>query len=226
MFAKKSNGKATTHVDHAKAVLPQPKRTDVEKIAATRTLTPAIQASPNWGAAVEVQTAVANLNQDANALEAKAQAAETLRTQFAAAMSDLRIARRNWKVSESHLMSTVNVFAKGSVDTVKSFALEVQTRVPTGAPVAPADLVVLRGTKAGEALVKWTRERKATKGFVVQHATDSANPATYSAIEPTTKSKYTLEGLPSGTTVYVRVAAIDPNEGRGPWSGWAAGTIG
>ena len=66
----KSSGKATTHIDRARPVLPTGKRTDAEKVAATRTTTPSIQASPNWAQSVDEQAAVASWNQHANVLEA------------------------------------------------------------------------------------------------------------------------------------------------------------
>jgi len=75
--------------------------------------------------------------------------------------------------------------------------------------------------RLGEVTGGWTRGT-ATHGFVAQHATD----ATYSAIAPVTKTKYTLGGLPSGSVVYLRIAAIDPTapSGIGPGSAWASGT--
>jgi hypothetical protein len=220
----KKQAKTTPHVDHARAVLNQATRSDADKVTATRSTTASMQASPSWAAASDVQTAVTKWNHDADAIEAKAQAAGKLRVQLAQMLSDLRVARRSWQVSTDHVLSTVNVFSQGSVDAVKSLSLEVRTRVAPGAPIAPDHLTVVHGTHPGEILAKWKRGSKARHGFVVQHATDTANPATYSAIEPTTRASYTFGGLPSGT-VYVRVAAIDPNEGRGPWSQWVMGTV-
>ena len=168
---------------------------------------------------------VAKWNQAADAVSAKSELADKLRLQLATTMNDLRVARRDWKASTQHVLSTVNVFSQGSVDAVKSFAMEVQSRNAAGAPQAPVNLTVVRGAKPGEALARWKRVGKVSHGFVVQHATDIANPTTYSAYAPSTRMKYTLNGLPSGTTVYVRVAAIDPNEGLGPWTQWASGPV-
>ena len=223
MSGKKA--KATPHVDHARPVLNQSQRTDAQKVAATQSTSASMQASPSWAGAPTVQAAVAKWGQDATALGAKAGVVTQLRLQLATAMGDLRVLRRNWTTSTDHVLSTVNVFSQGSVDTVKSFSLEVQSRTPAGAPVAPANLTIAKGNKPGEALAKWSRGGRARHGFVVQHATDATNPATYSAIAPTTKSKYALDGLPSGSIVYVRVAAIDPNEGEGPWSQWVSGPV-
>jgi hypothetical protein len=223
MSGKKA--KATPHVDHARPVLNQSQQTDAQKVAATQSTSASMQASPSWAAAPTVQAAVAKWGQDATALGAKAGVVAQLRLQLATAMGDLRVLRRNWTASTDHVLSTVNVFSQGSVDTVKSFSLEVQTRTPAGAPVAPANLTVTYGAKPGEALAKWKRGGKASHGFVVQYATDATNATTYSVLKPTTKSKYTLGGLTPGSTVYVRVAAIDPNAGQGPWSQWVSGPV-
>jgi hypothetical protein len=61
----------------------------------------------------------------------------------------------------------------------------------------------------------------------VQHATDAANPATYSPSLACTKSKFTLTGATSGSSVSFRVAAIDPSSATGQtaWSGWVVGTV-
>ena len=65
----------------------------------------------------------------------------------------------------------------------------------------------------------------AIHGFVVQHATDPANPATVSGSIPWTRTTFKIDGLPSKANVSVRVAAIDPAspEGQSPWSAWVVG---
>ncbi len=224
----KKKAKATPHVDRARPVLNQPTRTDADKVAATHTSTASMQTSPHWAAAPDVQGAVTKWGQAADALSAKSDLAQKLRLQLATAMSDLRIARRRpGRRSAGHVLSTVNVFSQGSVvDTVKSFSLEVQNRTAPGAPQAPINLTVVRGAKPGEVVAQWKRIGSVSHGFVVQHATDMANPTTYSAYAPSTKMRCTLDGLPSGSNVYVRVAAIDPTEGLGPWSPWVQGPVG
>jgi hypothetical protein len=66
------------------------------------------------------------------------------------------------------------------------------------------------------------------RGFVVQHATDTANATTYSPQALCSKTKYTLENLPSGSVVHFRVAAADARaaSGMSPWSDWVAAMVG
>jgi hypothetical protein len=93
--------------------------------------------------------------------------------------------------------------------------------------VAPEGLATSPGANAGQAAVKWERGQ-ARHGFLVQHATDVANPATFSQPTACTKITFTLSGLaPSGSSVFFRVAAVDPHAptGQSPWSGWVSATV-
>ena len=84
------------------------------------------------------------------------------------------------------------------------------------------------GATVGTATWKWPRGL-AKHGFLVQHATDVANVATYSPQLACTKTRYTLGGLvPSGSSVCLRVAAVDPHAAtaQSPWSVWVSGTNG
>jgi len=123
-------------------------------------------------------------------------------------------------------VSTVQVFSGGSADVISSLGFQVK-----GAPVsdlypAPAGLTVKTGKDHGTVSALWKRG-PARHGFVVQHATDPANAATYSATQPCTKSKCIISGLPSGTVVHVRVAAVDPRAPsvQSPWTDWATATV-
>jgi hypothetical protein len=77
----------------------------------------------------------------------------------------------------------------------------------------------------GEVRATWSRGT--AKGFVLQYAMDPSNPTTLSTPVSMTRTKYTLDGQPSGSTVHFRVAAMDSTEtsGHGPWSAWVAGTV-
>jgi hypothetical protein len=122
------------------------------------------------------------------------------------------------------MIGTVSVVCEGSPDTVHLLGFDVFTHVgPISQVYAPSGLVSLPATVAGEAAISWQRGT-ARHGFLVQRATDTANAGTYSAVIPCTKTKYKTEGEKSSTTVYLRVAAIDPTTpaGLSPWSDWVA----
>ena len=210
-------------VDRAVPTIQAPKRTDAEKVTLTKSVTAAMQASSHWQAATDAQKAVAALGQHADGIAAKAAVVAALRAQLATAEGDLTLLRRDWRFALGHLVSTVKVFASGSADIVTSLGFQVVAHGPSDLLLAPAGLSVNTGKEHGTVTALWKKGRK-RYGFVVQHATDPANAATYSAPQPSTRSKYTLGGLPSGANVYVRVAAVDPKAQTdlSPWSEWAS----
>ena len=121
------------------------------------------------------------------------------------------------------MISAVEVISQGSADAVHALGFDVSTHVVVGPLPAPSGVVARPGTVGGEAVVSWDKG-SARHGFIVQHATDVANPATVSTI-PCTKTKFTLEGATPLSTVHFRVAAIDPTTGVSPWSDWVTSTV-
>jgi hypothetical protein len=221
------SGKAKTNpVDKAVAVIRRPKRSDADIVALTHTISDAAETSPDWSAAVDVQSAVAAWKQAADTIDAQAKMVAGLREQLKGAGSKLLSLRRTWRSATKHVVSTVNVFANGSADKVKSLHFDVLTRMPVaGATDAPANITVVRGKDVGVAVAHWVRG-SLRHGFVVQYATDLGNPSTFSALIPSSKAKYTIDGLSPGQVVHVRVAAQDSTEksGLGPWSAWVSGS--
>jgi hypothetical protein len=80
------------------------------------------------------------------------------------------------------------------------------------------------GKGSGEVVASWSRG-DAIHGFVVQHASDATNVATYAQPIPWTKSRFTLGALATNAVVSFRVAAIDPTSATGisPWTAWVVG---
>jgi len=217
--------KKTPPIDKASPTIRKPKKTDVNKVQCTRSTAQAMLQSPHWGAAADVQGAVKVWNASADDIEANAKVIAGLKDQLATAESKQQSYRRNWRASTSQVLSTVSVFCNGSADMVKSFGFDVRTRTVMGAQAAVENVTVSTGLLIGEVVGRWPRGT-ARSGFVVQHAADPGNAATYSAMVPCTKTKYTLGGSPSGSIVHLRVAAVDTTlpSGMGPWSAWASGT--
>jgi hypothetical protein len=211
-------------IDRAAPAIHKSKKTDAEKIEVTRSTSKAMQQSPDWANAADVQTAVKSWNQTSDDLEANAKAIADLRHQLLLAVTKQRTIRRTWRARTLQVLSNVNVFSDGSADTIKGFSLDV--RGTPGSHAALVELTVTTGKTVGTVLAAWPKNG-ARHGFMVQHATDPSNSATYASAQPSTRAKYTLGGAPSGSTVYFRVAPIDPKSasGQGPWSAWAAGTV-
>lgn len=221
------SGKAkTNHVDNAVAVIRGPKRTDSEMVVITRTISDAAETSADWSTAVEVQSAVAAWKQAADAIDAQAKLIAQLQEQLKGAGTKILTLRRTWRSATKHVVGTVNVYASGSADKVKSLHFDVLTRLPvSGADGAPEKLTVVRGADLGVAIAHWVRGSH-RHGFAVQYAADPGNPSTYSALIPSSKAKYTIDGLSPGQIVHVRVAAQDSTEksGLGSWSAWVTGS--
>jgi hypothetical protein len=220
-MSKKNKG---PQADRAVPTVRTPRRRDTEKVDLTNSLKQSLKASPDWAQATTVQTAFGSLDQDAQKLAAITAQVEGLKGQLRTALTQLVGARRDWGTSLKQLLGTVEVYSKGSVDVVKGFGLEVRSAKALGTLPAPANLVLARGKEAGTVTAKWDKGTSRI-GFLVQHATDPANAATFSTPKVWTKTKYTLDGLPSGSTVYFRVAAVDPSEssGQSPYTAWASG---
>jgi hypothetical protein len=213
-----------TPVDRAVATVKKSTATDALKVSVTSSVSQAMAQSPDWAAATDVQTAVKAWSADAVAIGANAQAIAGLRAQLAIAEAKQNGLRRDWAASKMQVVSAVTVFCGGSADKVKAFDLDVVSRTRLGALGAPIDLTVNPGTAVGTVMSKWSKGL-ARHGFLVQHATDPTNAATISAPTPSTKPRFTLTGMPTGATVSLRVAAIDPasSTGMSPWSPWVVG---
>ena len=107
-------------------------------------------------------------------------------------------------------------------DAVKALAPEVCTLVFTlkAAPVATTSMpkvttvTVTFGDKTTELDIMWQPVPKG-KAYEIQYKT--ANGA-WTPIKTTTRSSTTVEGLPAGAIVQIRIRVIGPNEITGEWS--------
>jgi hypothetical protein len=203
-----------------------PKGTDAAKVEAARATVKAAQQSPQWNANPSLQAVMTAWNATADALDANSKALGDARKQLLALSANQRQLRRDWSIGLKHSLASVGAVSKGSADLVHALGFDVLTRAGSGlAKPAPTGLTAALGKAAGEAVVGWERGG-AKHGFIVQRATDIANEATFSVPTPCTRTKTTLKGLVSGSSVHVRVAAIDPasESGHSPWSEWISAT--
>jgi len=207
--------------------LNKPKTTTVDKVGFTRSFTTSFKASPQWSTATELQGAVTSWNATADALEANAGTITHLRDQLKTALLLQRSHLQQWGADTQHVVSCVSVLAGGDAEVMHGLGVEA---VVLGAPVAlhaPGNIVVAPGTVSGTAKITWTESGNGHRGYVLQHATDVANPATISNSVVSTKRRYMLTGAPPASVVHVRVAAIDPSSptNQTEWSEWVAGSV-
>ena len=212
-------------VDRAKATIHAATHTDAEKVSVARALTAAAKNGPKWATAPDLQAAAKVWNQASDDMEANATVISGLRSQLAIAEGKQVSLRRSWGAARRQVLSTADVLCAGSADDLKANGFDALVRTAQG-PIAPPDTVHTEpGKVLGAVKVSWLKG-SGRHGFVLQHATDVSNTATYSALIPLTGTKYTLQGALSGSVVHFRVAAIDPSEAAGctAFSAWVSGT--
>jgi hypothetical protein len=214
-------------VERATPFIGKVKNTDAAKVSVTSSTTASMKASPSWATApAAVQTSTTGWSTTADALGANAALIVQLRDQLATAVAKQRSLRVKWGDATRQVLGNIAVWCDGSTDMVHGLGLQVVTHQSLGPLAPPSALTTALGSLPGEATVKWARG-VTRHGFLVQHATDVANQATYSVPVACTKSKYTLTGAASLSVVHFRVAAIDPSSstGQSAWSDWIAATV-
>ena len=220
------SSKKVKPVDRAVPVMRKPRLTDSAKVECTNTTVTSMQGSPLWNANPALQAAASTWTTKSGALGSNAAVIADLKSKLAIAQASQRTLRRDWEDGLKHVITNVTMVTEGSADLVHELGFDVRTHVtPSGLLPAPTGFAMVHGKVPGELVAKWNRGN-ARHGFILQRATDVANPATISAAIPCTAPKHTLKGLASGTSVHVRVAAIDPASelGQSPWSDWVGGT--
>ena len=210
-------------VKRAKPTVRKPK-SDVAKVTVTRSASTAMKGSSLWAGSPDLQAANAAWNAAADALEKNASVIRDARTQLSVLETAQVGLRHDWDAATEHMTGIVSVVSQGDASHVLELGFNVRSRTSLGPLPAPEGLAAEHGKAAGEASFAWHRGG-AARGFIVQHASDVANQATYSAPAACTRTKYTLKGAMA--PVYFRVAAIDPSvpAGQSPWSAWIAGSV-
>ena len=205
----------------------KPRTTDAQIVDTTQSSTAAMKASPDWPTATDVQTSVTGWNKAAGDVATNAATVQQLKDQLKAAVAKQHTLRQTWSVCTKQVLTSVDTFCANSLVKIQAFGLVGVTLAHHPLLDAPSGLATSPGTMPGESQLTWPKGL-ATHGFVVQHATDTANPATISPSIPCSKTKFTLTNAgPSGSSVYFRLAAIDPHAamGQSPWSASIAGTV-
>jgi hypothetical protein len=214
----------TTAINHALARFTEPMDTPAEKITGAGVHIAAIKASASWGTAADIQAAVKFWDGETENLTAGETLIASLEKQLAAARSTQDVNLRRWRMRRQGVLTAINVFCDGSRDTMLTFGVAVAdpgAHVEAGVPV---DLKSTKSAKSGVAGVAWYGTPENRNGFMVQHATDTADPATYSAPIPCSKRSFQLPGQTPGATIYFRVLAQDPTlpGGQTAWTAWVA----
>jgi len=160
-------------------------------------------------------------------LQAKKTAAKTAydNSQTAAAESIRQTAAQN--AAESELDDSFDAFADkaqvvtgGDLDKIRSLGLQGYVPgpgTPSGPMTQPENLSCTTGDFSGTVDAHWNKVEGA-KSYLVQVCADPPTAGGWHLIGATPKSSYTATGLTTGSTQWVRVAAIGVDGAQGPWS--------
>jgi hypothetical protein len=213
----------TKAVDRAVPLLTEPSQTSTEKVSSAIVHIASLKNSPDWAAATEVHTAAATWLTENESLDASNKTLADLENKLTKARSHHRAVLRRWDVRKRGVLNAVNATCDGSKDMVQGFGLGVLQRTPMPQATVPEGLRGKRSKTVGTATAVWTT-RRGNRGFLVQYATDPANPATFSAPIASSRGKFELTGQLPGATLYVRVLALDPSlpTGQTEYTSWVA----
>lgn len=212
--------------DHATAHLIEPTDTPVEMVAAGNIHIPAIKASAALPGATEVVATLALWETENKNLAAANQKVTKAETDLAQARTDQATTARRWKGRASGCIVAVTAFADGSKDIVTGFGMGVAARVESPLETMPVGLHGVRGKTVATATAQW-KTHVGNHGYMVQHASNTADPTTYSPPMHASAGKFVLTGQTPGATVYFRVAACDarlPGH-QTDYTAWVAVTV-
>ena len=180
-----------------------------------------VLASPNIGAASGVKSTATDWNNNLLDLQKNNTNKSTARANLDTAITNEPPLVRACNAGKLAVVAAINVFSKGSKDMVQSFAVDVEQRTAKPEATVPVNLRPMVMRKSATARARWAPTVGA-EGYMVQHATNVADPTTYAAPVRVTKARYDLEGQTPGTTVYFRVAALDTAlpGGQTAWTIW------
>ena len=209
--------------DHAVPRITLPLTTPAERVFAANTHIAAFKNSPGWAEAVEVQAATATWSTETDNLDASHNSIAELESRLAAARTNHLAVLRRWEVRRRGALNAVNAYCDGSKDRVQGFGLGVLTRTAPSETTVPEGLRGRRSKVIGVATVVWTT-RRGNHGFMVQHATDPTDAATFSAPIMSSRGTFELTGQTPGATIHVRVLALDPSlpTGQTEYTPWVA----
>jgi hypothetical protein len=214
---------SSSQTDRATALISDAYDTSEEKIAVGDKHIAAIKACKELPNAPEVETATKLWEAENDALRTN----HTEQAKKAAELEQLRVDEapilRRWNGRRRGVLTAVDTFADGSKDMVKAFGFDNETRAPVPLATVPQELRPKKTRQAGVAAAIWNPTRGA-EGYLVQHASDPKDQATYSPEIACKQAKFELHNQPVGTILYFRVLALDPDlpNGKSAFTDWVA----
>jgi hypothetical protein len=195
-------------VDHATPQITEPMETAEEMVTTGNDTIAKINASAAIANAPEVATNLKAWGVVLTALATNNTSKSAAKTQLSLAETAEPALMRRCRVRRNLVLGAVQSFGDGAAQAVQSLNMAVEEREPTPLAITPQNLRSMKKKVPTSAAVRWDPTPGA-KGYLLQHATNPADPTTYSPQISLTAAKYYLGGQTPGATVYFRVLACD-----------------
>jgi hypothetical protein len=115
------------------------------------------------------------------------------------------------------MVAYVTTVSDGDEEIIESAGMDVRDEPGTSTtPAQPAALSATAGDNDGTMDLSWDPVVAATS-YVIEASPDPPTATSWGHHGVSTKSTFTVPGLTSGTRLWFRVAAVNPN-GQSPWS--------
>lgn len=188
--------------------------TTTEKVQLARTIVTAMTGNATYATPVP---SLASLTADADDLETKDNDREVKSLAAQAATSLLHDAEAALDKRLAQMGNYVEVASDGDEAQILSAGMSVRApRTPVGSLPAVQSLAATSGDQPGECDLIWQPILKA-KNYVVEKSPDPITPTSWQQVGFSSKSRFTVTGLTSGTKYWFRVAALGTGD-PGPWS--------
>ena len=213
--------------DRATAVPPEAMGTKKTKVAGARKLIGAMQGSPEWPAAPNVQTTTAAWAKATDDWEANDEELAVAKQKVAAIEAREPVLERRWHAKKRACSGAVTDHGDGSKDKVHALGWAVLNHDPLAPAEVPQNLRDKHSKVHGTATAGWDTNHGKFQ-FQVQHATNPADAATLSEPMTTGKSTFKLPGQVRGATIHFRVLTLDPKlpTGKTDWTLWVPVVVG
>ena len=175
-----------------------------------------------------VQTATNAWATENTTLDTNAQTIAGLEKQLGVSRANQLVNLRRWTLQRQGVLSAINLFCDGSSDTMATFGVAVASSTRARRRRARRSASWRRKDKVSRAVAwQWFLTPQNRYGFMVQHATNVADATTYSQPMACSKRSFKLLLQTPGTTISLRVMALDPAlpTGQTDWSGWAPSLV-
>ena len=161
--------------------------------------------------------ALATISTLIDTLESKAEIAQIKRQESQQATTELHAAEDAFDQGLTQFGNYVEGITGGDTAKIQSSGLDVRaTAAPIGPMPKPDALAATIGDLEGECDLVWHRVRGAGS-YLIQKSVDPITATSWQQAGVSTKSKFSVTGLTSGSKYWFRVAAVG-SEGPGPWS--------